>query len=97
MKPPEEILPLGFAYLDRCASIFAAAFSEEPWNQPWTTEAARERLKEILDTRNLWAWFVCARTARSSDLRSALPANEPTARRSSWTSWRWGRKRVEWA
>lgn len=50
MKAPEEILPLGFTHLDGCAVVFAAAFSEEPWNQPWTPEAAREMLKEILDT-----------------------------------------------
>ena len=45
-----ELLPLAFTHLDACASIFVAAFSEQPCNQPWTHDAARERLKEILDS-----------------------------------------------
>jgi len=59
-EAPEKILPLGVEHLDGCAGVFAAAFSGEPWNQPWTPDAARERLADILATPNSLG-LVCLR------------------------------------
>ena len=44
-----EVKPLVFGHLDECAEIFAAAGPDEPHDQRWTHDAARDRLKEALD------------------------------------------------
>jgi GNAT superfamily N-acetyltransferase len=39
--------PFSGEHLERCARLFVAAFGGEPWNEPWTLEAATLRLREI--------------------------------------------------
>ncbi len=46
----QEITVMGEERLDACARLYAAVFSSEPWNAPWTETNARDRLQEILDT-----------------------------------------------
>ena len=43
----EEIGAFGEEHLDGCAALYAAVFASEPWDEPWTAEASRERLAEI--------------------------------------------------
>ena len=42
-----EISPFADEYLEGCARLFAGVFSREPWNEPWTLETARRRVREI--------------------------------------------------
>ncbi len=46
----QAITNMGEEQLDACAQLYAAVFSSEPWNAPWTETNARDRLQEILDT-----------------------------------------------
>ncbi len=36
---------------DRYGEIYAKAFSQEPWNDPWSVEDARVHVKELLESR----------------------------------------------
>ncbi len=37
-------------HLTRYGEIYAAAFSEEPWNDPWKPEDARIHVQELLES-----------------------------------------------
>ena len=83
MKASAEISPLSFAQLDGCAEFLAAAFSDEPRNQPWTAEAARERLKEILDTPNSLGLVSLRENGEVLGFVLGFARRRPTARRLS--------------
>ena len=38
-------------HLDRYGEIYAAAFSGEPWNDPWKPEYAKIHVKELLESK----------------------------------------------
>ena len=38
-------------HVGRYAQIYAAAFSGEPWNDPWTVEDAEVHVRELLECR----------------------------------------------
>lgn len=43
--------PLRFpAQLEECAALYAEVFNAPPWNDSWTTETARLRLQDILQS-----------------------------------------------
>ncbi len=44
------IRPLDRAHLDRYGEIYAAAFSGEPWKDPWKKEDARVHVQELMDS-----------------------------------------------
>lgn len=44
------IRPLDRAHLDRYGEIYAAAFSGEPWKDPWKKEDARIHVRELMDS-----------------------------------------------
>jgi aminoglycoside 6'-N-acetyltransferase I len=46
----KRLKPLGKEHFEGCAGLLVDAFSREPWNQPWTLEAAHRKLSEILST-----------------------------------------------
>lgn len=37
--------------LESCAALYADVFSSPPWNEPWTTQAALERLVHFYDSK----------------------------------------------
>ena len=41
-------------HLDRYGEIYAAAFSGEPWNDPWKPEDARTHVKELLESKQAY-------------------------------------------
>jgi aminoglycoside 6'-N-acetyltransferase I len=43
-----EIRPAGEQDLAELAGVFVACFSAPPWNEPWSSEAARKRLQMML-------------------------------------------------
>ena len=46
-----EIRPCSMEHAERYGEIYAKAFSEEPWNDPWKTEDAVIHVKEILEMK----------------------------------------------
>lgn len=46
------IRPCTMEHLVRYGEIYAAAFSGEPWNDPWKPEKAQIHVKEILESGN---------------------------------------------
>ena len=46
----ESIIDVRSELIPRCADLFVAVFSGHPWNEPWTVEAASQRLAEIIAT-----------------------------------------------
>ena len=46
----ESIIDVHSELIPRCADLFVAVFSGHPWNEPWTVEAASQRLAEITAT-----------------------------------------------
>lgn len=47
----ESIQPCVFEHLERYGQIYAAAFSGEPWNDPWKAEDATIHVKELLESK----------------------------------------------
>ena len=45
-----NIKPCTIEHIDRYGEIYAAAFSGEPWNDPWKAEDAAVHVKEILES-----------------------------------------------
>ncbi len=45
------ISPCTIDHLERYGEIYAAAFSGEPWNDPWEKQDAIIHIKELLDSR----------------------------------------------
>ena len=45
------IQPCNMEHLNRYGEIYAAAFSREPWNDPWKSEDAAIHIKELLETK----------------------------------------------
>lgn len=37
--------------LESCAALYAGVFSSPPWSEPWTTQAALERLVHFYDSK----------------------------------------------
>ena len=54
-------------HLDDYSRIYAAAFSGEPWNDPWRPEDARIHVRELLETgkTGLLRGFVSRKTGKS--------------------------------
>ena len=46
-----EIHECSFEHLKRYGEIYAAAFSGEPWNDPWKAEDSEIHVREILESR----------------------------------------------
>ena len=46
-----EIRPCTMDHVNRYGEIYAAAFSGEPWNDPWKTEDAVIHVRELLESR----------------------------------------------
>jgi hypothetical protein len=46
----ESIIDVHSELIPRCAGLFVAVFNGHPWNEPWTVEAASQRLAEITAT-----------------------------------------------
>lgn len=46
--------PITIEHLQRYAEIYAAAFSGEPWNDPWTVEDAAIHVGELLESRQAY-------------------------------------------
>ena len=42
------------AHLERYGEIYAAAFSGEPWNDPWKREDAEVHVRELLESRTAY-------------------------------------------
>lgn len=49
-EPTGEVEAFVPQYLDGCARLYAATFSENPWNEGWTQETAKERLSQVIGT-----------------------------------------------
>lgn len=47
-EPAGEVEAFAPEHLDGCARLYAATFSENPWNEGWTPETARERLLQVI-------------------------------------------------
>ena len=45
-----KIQPLAPDHIARCGEIYAAAFSGEPWNDPWKAEDAEVHVRELLES-----------------------------------------------
>ena len=46
-----NIKPLSMEHLHRYAEIYAAAFSGEPWNDPWKPEDAEIHVRELMEQK----------------------------------------------
>lgn len=42
------------SHLERYGEIYAAAFSGEPWNDPWTPEDAQIHVRELLESKQAY-------------------------------------------
>ena len=51
MESKIVIQPCNMEHLNRYGEIYAAAFSREPWNDPWKSEDAAIHIKELLETK----------------------------------------------
>lgn len=49
IKQTMNIKPLTIEHLHRYAEIYAAAFSGEPWNDPWKPEDAEIHVRELME------------------------------------------------
>ena len=54
VKDKTAIQPCSFEQLDEYGRIYAAAFSGEPWNDPWKPEDAVIHVKELLESKQAY-------------------------------------------
>ena len=54
VKDKTAIQPCSFEHLDEYGRIYAAAFSGEPWNDPWEPEDAVIHVKELLESKQAY-------------------------------------------
>lgn len=54
VKDKTAIQPCSFEHLDEYGRIYAAAFSGEPWNDPWKPEDAVIHVKELLESKQAY-------------------------------------------
>ena len=54
VKDITAIQPCSFEHLDEYGRIYAAAFSGEPWNDPWKPEDAVIHVKELLESKQAY-------------------------------------------
>ena len=54
VKDKTAIQPCSFEHLDEYGRIYAAAFSGEPWNDPWKPEDAVLHVKELLESKQAY-------------------------------------------
>ena len=45
------IKPFSICDFDKCCDLFIKVFNEPPWNDNWTVETAKKRLKEFTDNK----------------------------------------------
>jgi len=45
-----SIEPFSAEHLERCARLFVATFTTEPWDEPWTDGTGLGRLRELLES-----------------------------------------------
>ncbi|MDJ0703878.1 MAG: GNAT family N-acetyltransferase [Leptolyngbyaceae cyanobacterium MO_188.B28] len=45
-----KLQPIEYQHLNECANLFISVFSNSPWNETWTQEAALERLEDCYNT-----------------------------------------------
>ena len=50
----ENIYPATMDHIERYGEIYAAAFSGEPWNDPWKPEDAAIHVRELLETKTAY-------------------------------------------
>ena len=46
-----KIQPCDIEHIKRYGEIYAAAFSGEPWNDPWKPEDASIHIRELLESK----------------------------------------------
>ncbi len=46
-----EIQPCNIEHIKRYGEIYAAAFSGEPWNDPWKPEDVSIHIRELLESK----------------------------------------------
>ncbi|MBQ3406735.1 MAG: GNAT family N-acetyltransferase, partial [Lachnospiraceae bacterium] len=49
-----NIYPAAIDHVTRYGEIYAAAFSGEPWNDPWKPEDAEIHVRELLETKTAY-------------------------------------------
>lgn len=49
-----NIYPAAIDHVTRYGEIYAAAFSGEPWNDPWRPEDAEIHVRELLETKTAY-------------------------------------------
>ena len=49
-----EIQPCNIEHIKRYGEIYAAAFSGEPWNDPWKPEDASIHIRELLESKTAY-------------------------------------------
>ena len=49
-----NIKPITMDHVERYGEIYAKAFSGEPWNDPWKTEAAVIHVRELLESKQAY-------------------------------------------
>ena len=54
MEEKKAIQPCSMEHLDEYGRIYAAAFSGEPWNDPWKPEDAVVHIKELLESNQAY-------------------------------------------
>ncbi|MCR5783610.1 MAG: GNAT family N-acetyltransferase [Clostridia bacterium] len=54
MEEKKAIQPCSMEHLDEYSRIYAAAFSGEPWNDPWKPEDAVVHIKELLESNQAY-------------------------------------------
>lgn len=46
----EKIVPMNMNKVEQCIDLYINVFNNEPWNETWTVEDARERLVDLVKT-----------------------------------------------
>jgi ribosomal protein S18 acetylase RimI-like enzyme len=46
----ETIIPLTIDKLEQCVELYINVFNNEPWNENWTYQDAKERLNDLINT-----------------------------------------------
>ncbi len=54
MKSKTAIQHCSIEHIKRYGEIYAAAFSGEPWNDPWTVENAAIHIRELLESKTAY-------------------------------------------